>query len=267
MPLLIGGATTSRVHTAVKIDPNYTRGQTVYVTDASRAVGVVSSLLSNDNKGALRRRRAARICRHRPTAIAAATSGSRRLTHRRRRAPTGRSPTGRPTRRRSRSSSACASSTTTIWARWFRYIDWAPFFRTWEMKGRYPDLLERSEGRRGGARAVRRRASDAEDDRRRALAHGDARRSASGRRNADGDDIVLFSDDEPRRGDRDVPHAAPAGGARTRHAQPGARRFRGAADTGKADYIGGFVVTTGHGETRNRSDASRPTRTITTPSC
>ena len=46
IPLLIGGATTSRVHTAVKIDPNYRRGQTVYVTDASRAVGVASSLLS-----------------------------------------------------------------------------------------------------------------------------------------------------------------------------------------------------------------------------
>src|SRR5471032_1935510 len=48
IPLLIGGATTSRVHTAVKIDPNYRRGQTVYVTDASRAVGVASSLLSKD---------------------------------------------------------------------------------------------------------------------------------------------------------------------------------------------------------------------------
>ncbi len=49
IPLLIGGATTSRVHTAVKINPNYAKGQTVYVTDASRAVGVVSSLLSQDN--------------------------------------------------------------------------------------------------------------------------------------------------------------------------------------------------------------------------
>src|SRR5439155_1128024 len=44
LPLLIGGATTSRVHTAVKIHPNYRRGQTVYVTDASRAVGVVWEL-------------------------------------------------------------------------------------------------------------------------------------------------------------------------------------------------------------------------------
>src|SRR5471032_2489800 len=49
IPLMIGGATTSRVHTAVKIDPNYRRGQTVYVTDASRAVGVASNLLSKDS--------------------------------------------------------------------------------------------------------------------------------------------------------------------------------------------------------------------------
>ena len=50
VPLLIGGATTSRVHTAVKIHPSYNRGQTVYVTDASRAVGVVSSLLSKETR-------------------------------------------------------------------------------------------------------------------------------------------------------------------------------------------------------------------------
>jgi 5-methyltetrahydrofolate--homocysteine methyltransferase len=52
LPLLIGGATTSRVHTAVKIHPNYRRGQTVYVTDASRAVGVVSQLMSQQVRGA-----------------------------------------------------------------------------------------------------------------------------------------------------------------------------------------------------------------------
>src|ERR1700759_2774072 len=52
MPLLIGGATTSRVHTAVKIDPNYRAGAVVHVNDASRAVGVASSLLSADKRDA-----------------------------------------------------------------------------------------------------------------------------------------------------------------------------------------------------------------------
>src|SRR5208283_2790208 len=51
LPLLIGGATTSRVHTAVKIHPHYRRGQAVYVNDASRAVGVVASLLSRETRG------------------------------------------------------------------------------------------------------------------------------------------------------------------------------------------------------------------------
>ncbi len=50
LPLLIGGATTSRVHTAVKIHPNYKRGQAVYVTDASRAVGVASALMSREGR-------------------------------------------------------------------------------------------------------------------------------------------------------------------------------------------------------------------------
>ena len=51
LPLLIGGATTSRVHTAVKIHPNYKRGQAVYVNDASRAVGVAQALMSAEQKG------------------------------------------------------------------------------------------------------------------------------------------------------------------------------------------------------------------------
>ena len=50
LPLMIGGATTSRVHTAVKINPNYKRGQTVYVTDASRAVGVASALMGGSRQ-------------------------------------------------------------------------------------------------------------------------------------------------------------------------------------------------------------------------
>ena len=61
LPLLIGGATTSRVHTAVKIHPNYAKGQTVYVTDASRAVGVVQALLSVASAGRLYRHRPGRI--------------------------------------------------------------------------------------------------------------------------------------------------------------------------------------------------------------
>ena len=48
IPLLIGGATTSKIHTAIKIEPNYKSGQTVHVVDASRAVGVATTLLSDE---------------------------------------------------------------------------------------------------------------------------------------------------------------------------------------------------------------------------
>ena len=61
IPLLIGGATTSRAHTAVKIEPAYKNGPTVYVTDASRGVGVASALLSADQNARLRQRRQNRV--------------------------------------------------------------------------------------------------------------------------------------------------------------------------------------------------------------
>ena len=73
IPLLIGGATTSRVHTAVKIHPRYARGQTVHVNDASRAVGVVGALLSPDDARVLCRDGARRLSQGRGGACAQRT--------------------------------------------------------------------------------------------------------------------------------------------------------------------------------------------------
>lgn len=140
IPLLIGGATTSRVHTAVKIHPAYEKGQTIYVTDASRAVGVVSSLLSQDQKPAYVEGIQAEYAK-----VAAA--------HRRSEADKQRLPLVK----------ARANAFKPDWAgyqppkpsflgtRVFRtydiadlvpVIDWTPFFQTWEMKGRFPAILE-----------------------------------------------------------------------------------------------------------------------------
>ena len=88
MPLLIGGATTSRVHTAVKIHPRYERGQTVYVTDASRAVGVVSSLLSPEAKRAAMSRRCAPNIARSPRRMRAAKREKQRLPLAKAREPT-----------------------------------------------------------------------------------------------------------------------------------------------------------------------------------
>ncbi len=113
IPLLIGGATTSRVHTAVKIDPNYRRGQTVYVNDASRAVGVAASLLSKGQRAdytAGVRKEYEEIAR---THAAKAAPG-RRLSIAQH-APTAWSPTGPATRRPCRLFSARAPTTPTTW--------------------------------------------------------------------------------------------------------------------------------------------------------
>lgn len=140
IPLLIGGATTSRVHTAVKIHPAYEKGQAVHVNDASRAVGVVSSLLSSEQK---------------PGYVAGVQAEYAKVAeaHRRSEADKQRLPLAK----------ARANAFKTDWAnyvppkpsflgtRTFRtydiadlvpVIDWTPFFQTWELKGRFPAILQ-----------------------------------------------------------------------------------------------------------------------------
>ncbi|CAH1674622.1 cobalamin-dependent methionine synthase [Hyphomicrobiales bacterium] len=140
IPLLIGGATTSRVHTAVKIHPAYEKGQAVHVNDASRAVGVVSSLLSSEQK---------------PGYVAGVQAEYAKVAeaHRRSEAEKQRLPLAR----------ARANAFKTDWSayqppkpsflgtRTFRtydiadlvpVIDWTPFFQTWELKGRFPAILQ-----------------------------------------------------------------------------------------------------------------------------
>ena len=147
IPLLIGGATTSRVHTAVKIAPHY-EGPVVYVPDASRSVGVCSELLSDE-------RAAAYIAEleadYEKVRAQHANKKQVPLSRSPRRAPTRRRSTGRPTRRRRRSSSAAACSRTRTWPSSPRYIDWGPFFQTWDLAGPYPGDPQRRDRRRVGA--------------------------------------------------------------------------------------------------------------------
>ncbi|SFJ27960.1 methionine synthase (B12-dependent) [Phyllobacterium sp. CL33Tsu] len=140
VPLLIGGATTSRVHTAVKINPRYSNGQTVYVTDASRAVGVVSNLLSMDAKpGFVDTIRA----EYEKVAEAHARNEAdkQRLSLEK----------ARGNAHKVDWSSYVPPEPQFTGTRVFenydlaeiaRYIDWTPFFQTWELKGRYPAILQ-----------------------------------------------------------------------------------------------------------------------------
>ena len=140
IPLLIGGATTSRVHTAVKIDPGYRRGQTVYVTDASRAVGVASNLLSKTAKDGFVagiRKEYEDIAR----GHAAQRAPGRRLTLQQARANkekfdwTAYKPPA-PKFFGTRTYDDYDLATLA------KYIDWTPFFQTWELVGKYPAILE-----------------------------------------------------------------------------------------------------------------------------
>ncbi len=137
-PLLIGGATTSRVHTAVKIAPNYD-GVTVYVPDASRAVGVASNLLSDELKEGYvaevaadyERIRAQHAGKKGPTLISLAAARANAF-----KTDWGHYVPPAPVvlgRREFRNADLAEIA---------RYIDWGPFFQAWELSGPYPAILD-----------------------------------------------------------------------------------------------------------------------------
>jgi 5-methyltetrahydrofolate--homocysteine methyltransferase len=251
LPLLIGGATTSRVHTAVKISPNYAKGQAIYVTDASRAVGVVSKLLSaTDAKGYIADVR----CEYDK-----AREGYLRGEQRKSRLPL---------------AAARGNATPIDWSRYsppkpsflgtrrfndydlgqlVPYIDWTPFFATWELTGRYPAILSDN---KVGAEAKKLLAD----------ARAILERLVAGKwltanavvgfwpANSVGDDIRLFNDDK-RAQELAVLHTLRQQMMRTNVGSDGKIRphtalsdFIAPADTGLADYIGAFAVTAGIGE-------------------
>ncbi len=138
LPLLIGGATTSRVHTAVKIAPNYA-GPTVYVPDASRAVGVVTSLIGGERDALVERTRVEYEAIRSQRATERRTARRTSITDARvNRCPidwAGYTPT-RPTYLGVRSFDDYPLTELV------RYIDWTPFFRSWDLAGVYPRILE-----------------------------------------------------------------------------------------------------------------------------
>ncbi len=246
VPLLIGGATTSRVHTAVKILPNYNRGATVHVLDASRAVGVASSLLGA-GKGAYLdgvRDEYRKVAE----AHARGQEEKRRITLTQARADrfaidwTGFTPT-RPRFLGTRSLSNYPV------AELVPYIDWTPFFATWEMKGTFPHIL--SDPKVG--EAARSLYDDAQAMLKQMVAENWL--TANGvigfwPANAEGDDIVVY-DDEARQKERARlftlrQQIARAGNSSRAHVA--LSDFVAPRDTGLADFIGGFAVTAGIGE-------------------
>jgi len=245
LPLLIGGATTSRIHTAVKISPNYKRSQAVYVTDASRAVGVVSSLMSPEE---------------RPKVIAQVREDYLRMaeTHAR----------GRAEKSRVSLAQARANRMNIDWSGYTppkpsflgtrsfkaydladlaRYIDWSPFFQAWELKGAYPRILEDDKY----GEAARNLFDDAQALLKQLIA--EEWLVANGvvgfwPANSVGDDIEIYSD-ESRKKKIATLHTLRQQMLRDESKSNLALSdFIAPKETGLADYIGGFAVTTGIGE-------------------
>lgn len=241
IPLLIGGATTSKTHTAVKIEPRYD-GPTTYVLDASRAVGVVSNLLSRTEHDRFVAETRADYVKVREqfergqqdkvrTPIAAARANRLKLGGQTLPPP--------------------AFTGTKAFAQYdladlARHIDWTPFFQSWELAGRYPAILtddvvgEAATDLFNDAQAMLKKIIDEKwFEARGVIGFWPA--------NSDGDDIVLWAD-------RDHPtELARLHTLRQQMAKSGGKPNVALSDFvhpmgGPHDWVGGFAVTAGHGE-------------------
>jgi len=240
IPLMIGGATTSRVHTAVKIHPQYNGGPTVHVLDASRAVGVVSALLSPEQ---------------RPAYVADIRTEYEKVAARHHQAEA--------EKQRLPLEKARANAFRTDWTTYIphkptflgtrvfenydlgelaRYIDWTPFFQAWEMKGRYPAVLEDKDQ----GPAARQLWDDAQAMLREVLQKNWFRPKAVigfWPANADGDDIRVFTDDS--RSDQIATFFTLRQQLSKLKDKPNLALADFIAPIGTPDYLGGFVVTAG----------------------
>ncbi|WP_323761762.1 methionine synthase [Maricaulis sp.] len=238
IPLLIGGATTSPAHTAVKIDPAINVAPVIHVLDASRAVGVVSKLLS-DQRDTYAGEVKADLARIRERRLAA-RSAKARLPLEQARARGWQCDWNNyvPPRPAKPGRTTFTPSVSEL----IGYIDWTPFFFTWELKGSYPAILD--DPRRG--EAARALFADAQAMLTRIVEEGWlAPRAVAGfwPANRVGDDAVLFTD-----GTR-TSELARFYGLRQQAAKDNDRahlcQFDFLAPTGHEDWIGGFAVTAG----------------------
>ncbi|MFW2436441.1 MAG: methionine synthase [Parvibaculales bacterium] len=243
IPLLIGGATTSKVHTAVKINPNYQRGQTVYVTDASRAVGVASQLLSETQSDGYKAEilsdylaMAEAHARSREDAVRVPIAKARDNGFQPQQAHVPVKPSFLGTKVFDDYNLAELRD----------YIDWTPFFQSWDLHGRYPAILT--------DKVVGEAATALFEDAQAMLDKMIAEKWLTAKAvigfwpaARDGDDVVVYEDDT-RSSERARLHTI-----RQQMERKNRRANFALADFiepigGAHDYIGGFAVTSGHGE-------------------
>jgi 5-methyltetrahydrofolate--homocysteine methyltransferase len=242
IPLMIGGATTSRVHTAVKIDPNYHRGQAIYVADASRAVGVASNLLSSNSAEytAAIRREYEDVARAHAASHAPKQRRSIADARANRFAPDWKAYT--PPKPSFLGVKTFAGYDLSVLA---ATIDWTPFFQAWELKGRYPLIFDDPKS----GETARTLFADAQKMLDQIIAGKWLTANAAigfFPVNQIGDDIAVYADDSRRE------QIATLHTIRQQMAREAGRPNLALADfvapQGIPDYLGGFVVTSGHGE-------------------
>jgi 5-methyltetrahydrofolate--homocysteine methyltransferase len=240
LPLLIGGATTSKRHTAVKIAPSYEH-ETIHVLDASRAVPVVGSLINTEGRKALAEKNRAEQQEMRTAyegRMAASLLTYEEARRRKLHIEWDSSHISVPEFTGTRSLRDFAL------AKLVPFIDWSPFFHTWEIRGRYPELLD--DPIRGPA--ARELFANAREllqqivDEKLLIAHAIYGFFPA---NSDGDDIVLYKNPETReewarfhtlRQQKEI-----AGKPQLALAD-----FTAPKQTGLLDYVGAFAVTAGH---------------------
>jgi 5-methyltetrahydrofolate--homocysteine methyltransferase len=245
-PLLIGGATTSRAHTALKIEPNYS-GPTVWVKDASRAVGVAQSLVSPElvdgflariraEYAEIRERHRERGAGKRLVPLADARANRFDGGWDRYEPP----PPARPG--------------LTVYPDWplaelVPYIDWTPFFQTWELAGRFPEILD--DPLVGAQARELKRDADAMLERLVAERWLTAKAVVGLWPAASvGDDVEVYADESAREAGRPV---TVLNFLRQQADKPAGRPDFCLADfvapktSGRRDYVGAFAVTAGLG--------------------
>ena len=241
-PLLIGGATTSRTHTAVKIEPAFS-GSTIYVPDASRAVGVVSGLLSpseGQHARAAIRNEYVKIREQ----FARGREQKARATLEQARANRYKCDFSQPMTRPSFLGTRAFNDYDL--ATLAQAIDWTPFFASWELVGRYPAIFEDDVV----GEAAKNLFADAKPMLDRIVQEGLFQ--ASGvvgfwAANSDGDDVILYADDE-RSGELGRLHTLRQQMLKD-NGKPNLALADFIAPVGQGqDYIGAFAVTAGHGE-------------------
>ena len=243
VPLMIGGATTSKAHTSVKIEPGYQNDITVYVTDASRAVGIASRLLSDNDKPNLkaelrteydmiRERNKHRSAKSKLLSFERAQANHSSL------AWTDYIP---PRPEHINTNTVVDLPLATL----IDYIDWTPFFITWELAGKFPKILEDDVV----GESARELFKDAKAMLDQWLSSQQVKASAVfgfWPAQSDGDDVIVF-EDETRQTERTRLHHL-----RQQTDKPNGKPNLCLSDfvaptDAAADYIGGFVVTAGLG--------------------